>query len=163
MGVIPLIMLAIYFVIIIVLTLRTPKSGSGNFEDFMTGSKSMGAIVVGLVMMVTYYSGSTWTGWIGFAGINGAFAGYVIPYGFCTGLGMYALAKRLWPLGKQYQLSDCGDIYELRYQSKLLKTIAGLTGAVLNTTWITMELVTIGYIIKACSGGAISTAVGSLI
>ena len=34
---------------------------------------------------------------------------------------------------------------------------------VLNTTWITMELVTIGYIIKACSGGAISTAVGSLI
>ncbi|WP_419023031.1 sodium:solute symporter family protein [Emergencia sp.] len=163
MGVIPLIMLAIYFVIIIVLTLRTPKSGSGNFEDFMTGSKSMGAIVVGLVMMVTYYSGSTWTGWIGFAGINGAFAGYVIPYGFCTGLGMYALAKRLWPLGKQYQLSDCGDIYELRYQSKLLKTIAGLTGAILNTTWITMELVTIGYIIKACSGGAISTAVGSLI
>ena len=49
MGVIPLIMLAIYFVIIIVLTLRTPKSGSGNFEDFMTGSKSMGAIVVGPV------------------------------------------------------------------------------------------------------------------
>ena len=160
---IPLIMLAAYFAIIFILTIRTPKASKSNFEDFMTGSKSLGAIVVGLVMMVTYYSGSTWTGWIGYAALNGAFAGYVLPYGFFTGLGMFLLAKRVWPLGKQYKLSDCGDIYELRYQSKALKTVAGLTGAILNTTWITMELVTIGYIIKACSGGAIPTHIGSLI
>ncbi|MDR3295207.1 MAG: sodium:solute symporter family protein [Clostridiales Family XIII bacterium] len=164
MSVIPFIFIGIYFAVIIILTLRTPKAGQhSSFEDFYTGSKSMGAIVVALVMMVTYYSGSTWTGWTGFTALNGVFAAYCIPYSIFAGIGMYLLASKIWPLGKEYKLSTLADLYELRYRSTGLKILTGLLGAIMNVTWITMEIVTIGYIIKVATNGTVPAAVGSLI
>ena len=74
MNYIPFIMIGAYFLILIFLTLRTPKTTkSSSFEEFYTGSKSMGAIVVGLIMLVTYFSGSTWTGWTGFTASFGVY------------------------------------------------------------------------------------------
>ena len=164
MNFIPFVMIGIYFIILIFLTLRTPKSSkSSSFEDFYTGSKSMGAVVVGLVMLVTYYSGTTWTGWTGFTAVSGMFGAYVIPYGVSAGVITYLLASKVWPLGKEYQLSTLADLYELRYRSTHLKIIAGLIGALMNVTWITMEIVTIGYIINIATNGTVSAAVGSLV
>lgn len=164
MTYIPAIMICAYFIILIVLTLRTPKAGKkSTFEDFYTGTKSMGAIVVGLVMLVTYFSGSTWTGWTGFTALNGVFGAYTIPYSVAAAVGMYFLASKVWPLGKEYRLSTLADMYELRYRSTGLKILTGLIGAVMNVTWITMEIVTIGYIFQIGTNGAVSAAVGSLI
>lgn len=157
-------MIGAYFLCLIFLTLKSPKAAKNvSFEDFYTGSKSMGAIVVGLVMLVTYYSGTTWSGWTGFTALNGMFGAYVIPYGVSAAVGMYLLASKIWPLGKEFGLSTLADLYELRYRSTGLKIMTGAIGAVMNVTWITMEIVTIGYIIKIATGGQISSAMGSLI
>lgn len=157
-------MIGLYFLVIIVLTLRTPKTTkSSTFEEFYTGSKSMGAVVVGLVMLVTYFSGSTWTGWTGFTASFGVFGAYCIPYSVSAGVIMYLIAGKVWPLGKKYQLSTLADLYELRYRSTGLKILSGAIGAIMNVTWITMEIVTIGYIINIATSGTVSNAVGSLI
>ncbi len=164
MILIPIIIIALYFITLIFLTLRTPKSNKNtSFEDFYTGSKSMGAIVVGLVMLVTYYSGSTWTGWTGFTAQVGVFGAYCIPYSVFSGIAMCLLAAKIWPLGKRFKLATLADIYELRYRSKGLKILTGALGAILNITWITMELVTIGYIINVATGGTVPKEIGSLI
>lgn len=163
MSYIPFIMIGVYFLILVFLTLRTPKTTkTSSFEEFYTGSKSMGAIVVGLIMLVTYFSGSTWTGWTGFTASFGVFGVYCIPYSVSAGVIMYLIAGKVWPLGKHYQLSTLADLYELRYRSTALKILSGAIGAVMNITWITMEIVTIGYIINIATAGAVSNAVGSL-
>ena len=159
-----IIIIVLYFITLIILTLRTPKSTKEtSFEDFYTGSKSMGAIVVGLVMLVTYYSGTTWTGWTGFTAEMGIFGAYMLPYAVFAGIAMYMLSGKIWPLGKRFNLGTMADIFELRYRSIGLKMLIGFLGATLNITWITMELVTIGYIINIATGGAVSLEIGALI
>lgn len=157
--------LAAYFLVIVVLVLKTPKATKEtSFEEYYTGSKSVGGLVIGLVMLMTAMAGSTWTGYVGFGLQNGSFVAYCIPY-VCIAqpVFIYLLADRIWPLGKKYGLSTLGDLYELRYRSKVLKVIAGAVGALMNLTWITMEVVTLGYILNVASGGILSREVGSLL
>lgn len=158
-------MMVAYFAVIAILVLRTPKTTkSTSFEEFYTGSKTLGGFMIGIVMLVTCMSGSTWTGWVGMGFENGVFIAYCIPY-VCIAWAvfLYILADKIWPLGKHYGLSTMADLYELRYQNKGIKIFTGLVGAVMNVTWITMEIVTLGYIINVASNFHISTAVGSLI
>lgn len=157
--------MVLYFLTIIYLVLKTPKTDERtSFDEFYTGSKTVGGFVIGLVVLMTCMSGSTWTGWVGMGYQNGVFLAYCIPY-VCIAwpFFIYFLAEKIWPLGKQYSLATLGDLYELRYRSKELKVFAGLLGGLMNLTWITMEIVTLGYILNVASNGYLSTAVGSLI
>lgn len=161
----PLIVLILYVIGIIILLITAPKpTKDSTFEEYYTGDKVMVGIVVGLVMLMTGYTGSTWTGWVGFGASYGAFIAYAAVY-MCIALGAnyYIVGTRAWPLGKHYGLSTLGDLFELRYRNKYTKLTGGIIGLLSNITFITLEIVTIGYVVNAATNGYVSMTIGTLL
>ncbi|MBF7096746.1 sodium:solute symporter family protein [Alkalibacter mobilis] len=136
---------------------------SETFEDFYTGNKSFATFTVALVTLVTFYSGSTFTGRVGYTFSNGVAALSVIPSCAMAGVIMYFLAEKVWPLAKKYRLSTLADLLELRYQNRYVKAIVATTIVSFNIIWLILEIRTLGYIINIVSGGLISDTIGSLI
>lgn len=159
---IPFIVLGIYILIVAILAFAPQKKKSKiDFEEFYTGSKSFGGFVVALIMLATYYAGSTWTGWQGFVAEYGVFGAYVIPYCVASGILFYFVGERIWPLGKKYGLNTMPDLLELRYDSIGVKLLSGFIGVLMDVTVVTTEIVTLGYIVNVATSGYISITLGA--
>lgn len=160
-------MILIYLAIVTYIGIIKPRTKKKNteetVEDFLTGSKSMSAFVVGMIMIVTMYSGSTFTRKLGYVVKFGMGGLYSVSYVVIGGVVFYYLAEKVWPLGKKYKLATMSDTVELRYQSKKLKMLSGGTAALLNIPWLTLEVTTIGYILNSVTGGLISISLGAFI
>lgn len=160
---IPFVVLGIYVLIIIILAFAPQKKKTKNsFEDYYTGSKSFGGFVVALIMLATFYAGSTWTGWQGFVAEYGVFGAYVIPYCVTSGIVIYFMGERVWPLGKKYGLNTMPDLLELRYQSIGLKVLSGFLGVLMDVTVVTTEIVTLGYIVNIATSGYVPVSIGAM-
>lgn len=165
---IPFIMIAGYVCIVLGLSYKATISKrllgrTQTFEDFYTGNKSFSTLTVALVTLVTFYSGSTFTGRIGYTFNNGVAALSVIPSCAMAGVFMYFLAEKIWPLAKKYRLSTLADLLELRYQNRSIKTIIATTIVCFNIIWLILEIRTLGYVTNIASGGLITGTIGSLI
>lgn len=167
---IPLAMMGFYIVIVIFLSYRASFSAkireklkNQSFEEYYTAGKSMNGFIVGLVTVVTFYSGSTFTGKVGFTFSFGMIGLYSIVTCGATGIIMFFLSEKVWPLSKKYRLSTLSDLMELRYQSKLIKLVMALTIVCFNIIFLVTEIRTLGMITNVASGGAVSQTVGSLI
>lgn len=159
---IPFVVLGVYVLIVVILAFAPQKKKRKNdFEEFYTGSKSFGGFVVALIMLATYYAGSTWTGWQGFVAEYGVFGAYVIPYCVASGVLFYFIGERVWPLGKKYGLNTMPDLLELRYNSIGVKLLSGLIGVLMDVTVVTTEIVTLGYIVNIATSGYISITLGA--
>lgn len=134
-----------------------------TFEDYLTGGKSRNAIVVFLITIVTFYSGTTFTGRVGFfynfgvAGLNSVLTCSA------TGMVMYFLSEKVWPLAKKYRLSTLPDIMELRYQSRWVKFAVSLIIVCFNIIWLITEIRTLGLAMNLASGGMMPIKIGSAI
>lgn len=164
MVVVPIIMLCIYVGIVLFIGVVIPflnRRKHSTFEEFYTGSKSMPAFVVGMLILVTFYSGSTFTGKLGFVVKYGVVGAYTMPYTVMSGLALYLLAEKVWPLGKKYRLSTLADLMELRYQDKKIKLLTGITGICMNIPWLTMEVITMGMTLNIATNGYLPIPIGS--
>lgn len=134
-----------------------------TFEDYLTGGKSRNAMIVFLITIVTFYSGTTFTGRVGFfynfgvAGLNSVLSCSA------TGMVMYFLSEKIWPLAKKYRLSTLPDIMELRYQSRWIKFVVSLTIVCFNIIWLITEIRTLGLAMNMASGGKLPIILGSAI
>lgn len=165
----PFLMMGLYMAIVVTLSFRTVwrnrwrQKGQGqSFEDFYTGNKSMPAIVVGLVTIVTFYSGTTFTGRVGFVYNYGVVGLTTLFSSAASGVIMFFLAEKVWPLSKKYHCSTLSDMLELRYQNRYVKLLTGLIIVSFNIIWLITEIRTLGIIVNIASGGAISPTVGSI-
>lgn len=167
---IPVIVMMLYILIVVYLAYQEgfskkarERKKNQTFEDYMTGGKSRNAVVVFLVTCVTFYSGTTFTGRVGFfynfgvAGLNS-----VITCA-ATGIVMYFLSERVWPLAKKYRLSTLPDIMELRYQSKWVKLVVSVIIICFNIIWLITEIRTLGLAMNLATGGSVPIKVGSII
>lgn len=134
-----------------------------TFEDYLTGNKSRNAIVVFLITIVTFYSGTTFTGRVGFFYNYGVAGLGSVVVCASTGLVMYFLSEKVWPIAKKYRLSTLSDIMELRYQSRWVKFFVSLIIICFNIIWLITEIRTLGLAMNLASGGNIPTKVGSVI
>ena len=134
-----------------------------TFEDYLTGGKSRNAVVVFLITCVTFYSGTTFTGRVGFfynygvAGLNS------VVTCAATGMVMFFLSEKIWPLAKKYRLSTLPDIMELRYQSRWVKFCVSLIIVCFNIIWLITEIRTLGIAMNLASGDTMPVIVGSAI
>lgn len=167
---IPFLMMGLYIMIVIALSYSTVlkakikrNNQKQNFEDFYTGNKSMPAMVVGLVTIVTFYSGTTFTGRVGFFYNYGVVALTTLFSSAASGVVMFFLAEKVWPISKKYHCSTLSDILEFRYQSRVVKLTAALIIVGFNMIWLITEIRTLGIIVNIASGGAISPVVGAAI
>lgn len=167
---IPFICMSAYIIIVFILAYQQgfskkarERKKNQTFEDFMTGSKSRNAFVVALVSIVTFYSGTTFTGRVGFFYNYGVAGLSSVVSCSMTGIVMYFLSEKIWPLAKKYRLSTLSDIMELRYQSRLIKFLLSLLTIGFNIIWLITEIRTLGYAMNMASGGVISDKAGSAI
>lgn len=165
---VPFIMMGIYFLIVIMLSVRTVvkerrrRAGAGqSFEDFYTAGKSMPAFVVGMITIVTFYSGTTFTGRVGFFCNYGVVALTTLFSSAASGVIMFFLAEKVWPISKKYHCSTLSDMLELLYQSRGVKLFTGVIIVCFNIIWLITEIRTLGIIVNIASGGAISHVMGS--
>lgn len=167
---VPFIMMGVYLLIVIGLSCRSlgrgrkaRKGRTQSFEEFYTGNKSMPAFVVGLVTIVTFYSGTTFTGRVGFFCNYGVVALTTLFSSAASGIIMFFLAEKVWPLSKTYHCSTLSDMLELKYQSKYVKLVTALIIVCFNTIWLVTEIRTLGIIVNIASGGVISCTAGAVI
>lgn len=164
---VPFVMMGLYILVVFFLSWHTAaksrrraQNGS-TFEDFYTGGKTMNAVTVALVTIVTFYSGTTFTGRVGFYynfGVVGLTSIFTSTF---AGVVMYFLSEKIWPLSKKYHLSTLSDLLEFRYQSQALKTMTAVTIVCFNIVWLVSEIRTLGLTVNVASGGQISQAAGS--
>ena len=167
---VPFIMMGIYILVVFFLSYKATIAGrllrrhkDQTFEEFYTGNKSMSAVVVGLVTIVTFYSGTTFTGRVGFVynfGVIGLTSIFICSF---TGVIMFFLSEKVWPLAKKYRLGTLSDILELRYQSKHLKTLTAAVIVSFNIIWLITEIRTLGYAVNVASGDHVSATAGSAV
>lgn len=167
---VPFIMMGIYICIVIFLSYHATlskkmreKLKNQTFEEYYTAGKSMPAFIVGLVTIVTFYSGTTFTGRVGFAYNFGFVAATSIVSCSMVGVIMFFLSEKIWPLSKKYRLSTLSDLMELRYQTKWIKLLIALTIVSFNIIWLITEIRTLGLIVNIASANAVPVQVGSAI
>lgn len=134
-----------------------------TFEDYLTGGKSRSAVIVFLITIVTFYSGTTFTGRVGFFYNYGVAGLGSVTVCAATGAIMYFLSEKIWPIAKKYRLSTLSDIMELRYQSRAVKFAISLITVCFNIIWLITEIRTLGLAMNLASGGAMPIIVGSAI
>lgn len=166
---IPFLMMGLYLLIVVGLSMRAvirQKIARGgkerSFEDFYTGNKSMSAFVVGLVTIVTFYSGTTFTGRVGFFYNYGVVALTTLFSSATSGVIMFFLAEKVWPISKRYHCSTLSDMMELRYQRRYVKLLTSLIIVSFNIIWLITEIRTLGLIVNVASAGRISAVAGSI-
>ncbi|WP_300283596.1 sodium:solute symporter family protein [Peptacetobacter sp.] len=167
---IPFLMMISYIICVVLLSYRASFSKKAkaekvnqSFEDYYTAGKSMPAIIVGLLTIVTFYSGTTFTGRVGFCYNYGFVAITSIISCSMVGIIMYFLSEKIWPISKKYHLSTLSDFMELRYQTKWIKLLIACTILVFNIVWLITEIKTLGMIVNVASNTKISIEIGSII
>lgn len=169
-NLLPVLMMTVYIVTVFIMAYQrgfSPKAKEKKrqqtFEDYMTGGKSRNAIVVALITVVTFYSGTTFTGRVGFFCNYGVASLAVVVTCSSVGIIMYFFSEKVWPLAKKYHLSTLADIMELRYQSRYVKLLVALITVGFDIIWLITEIRTLGYAMNIASGGVVSVDVGSAV
>lgn len=169
-SMLPMLMMALYIGIVFIMAYAKGFSKKAKlrkqqqtFEDYMTGGKSRNAVVVALITVVTFYSGTTFTGRVGFFCNYGVASLAVVVTCSSVGVVMYFFSEKIWPLVKKYHLSTLADVMELRYQSRIVKLIVALITVGFDIIWLITEIRTLGYAMNIASGGVVSINVGSAI
>lgn len=167
-SIIPVTMIIIYLICVVLLsykvTITAKKSNKKQtFEEFYTAGKSMNGFVIALITIVTFYSGTTFTGRVGFFYNFG-----VVSLSTCfacstVGVIMFFLSEKIWPISKKYRLSTLSDLLELRYQSKNIKIVTAMTIVCFNIVWLITEIRTLGMALNLATYGMVSIRIGSII
>lgn len=134
-----------------------------SVEDFHLASGSMGFLIISIGTIVSYYSGSTWTGWQEFICNNGALGAYIFPFITASGILFYFLAERIQPEAKEKRFLTIGDYLEANYNSRKLKILGGGLSFVVTILWIVMDLITMGYTLSIVTQNKITIIQGEFI
>ena len=164
----PLMMILGYMAIVAWLSYKAAstakkKKSNQTFEDFYTAGKSMNGFVIALITIVTFYSGTTFTGRVGFFYNYGVVSLSTVFSCSTVGVIMFFLSEKIWPISKKYRLSTLSDMLELRYQSKWIKTITSVTICCFNIVWLITEIRTLGMAMNMATGGLLSIKMGSIV
>ena len=167
-SILPIFMILVYIGIVVFLSFKATitaklKKRNQTFEEFYTADKSMNGFVIALITIVTFYSGTTFTGRVGFFYNYGVVALSTVFSCSIVGVIMFFLSEKIWPISKKYHLSTLSDLLELRYQSKYIKIITAATIVCFNIVWLITEIRTLGMALNLASFGYLPVKVGSVV
>ncbi|MFB6131683.1 MAG: sodium:solute symporter [Salinigranum sp.] len=157
-------LLVLYVVAFLALSLAAHRRYTGEADDYVVGSRSLGVIVTTFTLYASIFSG------VGIAGFPGTV--YVTGMGFITtvivGFSMSAVlqwyfGRRIWALGKIHDFQTPGDLLGGYYQSETVRLWSVIASVVFNITFIVAQLTAGGILINVLSGGAVSFDAGVVI
>jgi SSS family solute:Na+ symporter len=147
--------LAAFFVVIVVI-LQLSKNKDRNFTDYAVGGRSFGARYQAMSLLNTWYPGSMFTAFGGMAAASGVISFYVLSYSMLMVVLLYFMAKPVWTWGKTFDLRTQPDLLALRFNSRNIRTIAGVIGIVSGIPWLVLGMQALGTLFQYMSLGSLT-------
>lgn len=166
---IPVIVIAVYFVVVAYVGSVAYRRGKANTEDFFLASRTIGSLVFFLSLFATNMtafailgsSGAAYRQGIGIFGMMASSSGLVIP------LTIFFIGTRLWALGKKFGHQTQVQFFRDRWECSGIGTAIFTLSAVMLIPYMIVSIIgggTVLHEISAQDGGhLISYPVGCLI
>lgn len=158
--------MAITFVFIflaLIILINFKNIGVKDYGDFATSNGSFGMLAVSLAVFSTWYTGSIFTAWSDFTVVYGFIGIYVMIYSSLMLIFMYLSSERVYLWSKKYGVKTQGELMDLRYRSKTIRLLVGLTGIIFVSPWLILEWLAQGFVFHYATGGVFSPFAGMLI
>ncbi len=156
-----IIIVLIYFGLLALVITRWGKAKSTTLAEFAVTGRETPWWLMLFTILGTWFVGSTYTAFFGWAVFEGAIVLYATLYSLVGLIIFYYIAPRVWVWGKVHNLYNLPDYIQLRYNNKgLYIVIAIAVGFLLSWPWQVMALKTFGYVVMSISYGAIPMPVG---
>src|SRR5690625_2283020 len=161
---IPLIITLSYVVIAVVMGSLSGKGmNMDNVEAWGVGSRSMGPIMMYLLIGAGGVSAYTFMGSPGWAYSKGAPALYVVVYLTYMAFLAWYFGPKVWALGKKYGHVTQSEAITDRYESKALGGLSGIVTSIGILAYAVIQTTGAAYILNVMSYGSIPIWVGVFI
>jgi solute:Na+ symporter, SSS family len=124
-------------------------------SEFLVAGRSLGALLLWLLLAGEIYTAFTFLGAAGWAYGKGAPVYYILCYGPVAYIVGYFVMPLAWNVAKQYGMLTLGDFFATRYDSKLLGAFVGVIGFVFLTPYVTLQMTGLQILLGIAGYGAI--------
>ncbi len=129
---------------------RTPDPA-----DFLVAGRSLGALLLWLLLAGEIYTAFTFLGAAGWAYGRGAPAYYILCYGPVAYIIGYFVMPLAWNVAKRYGLLTIGDFFSERYGSRALGAFVAIVGFVFLLPYVTLQMSGLQTLLGIAGYGAI--------
>lgn len=130
-----------------------------DLEQWTTGGRGFGLVIVWLMMAGEIYTTFAFLGASGWAYSKGGPALYIIAYLSLSSAVAFLLAPAIWSLGKAHGLQTQADLFQALYGSRALSALVALVGIAAIVPYLQLQFTGLGIIVSIASFGSISPAV----
>lgn len=161
---VPFIITAAYLVVAVVIGFRAGRGYDMNStEAWGAGSRSMGPIVVYLLVAAGGVSAYTFMGSPGWAHDKGVPALYVVVYLSYMAILAWYFGPKVWELGRRYGHITQASAIADRYESTFLGGLSGFVGSIGGLAYAVLQTIGSAYILNVMSFGLIPVWAGVLV
>ncbi|CAM3336774.1 sodium:solute symporter [Paracoccus nototheniae] len=155
--------IAIYVVLSLAVAWLSRSGPATSMSGYFLGDRGMGGVVSALSYSATTYSAFMMVGLAGLTYRGGVGAlGFEIVY--FAGVTLVAIfGPRFWRVGKKYGFVTPYEMLGVRYGSKWVAVLAGLTSLVFLIPYSAVQLSGVGYLLSGMTEGQISFGTGIIV
>lgn len=139
--------------------LRGVRGVAMNAGEYIVGGRSLGALLLWLLLAGEIYTTFTFLGAAGWAYGKGAPAFYILAYGTVAYIISYFLAPPLHRIARERRMLTGPDYFTDRYASRPLGGLVALLGFVMLVPYATLQLSGIQILLRVAGYGAIDPIV----
>ncbi len=150
LGVVALVILAA-----VTLGAVATRNGAKSATDFVVGGRSLGPVLLWLLMAGEIYTSFTFLGAAGYAYGLGAPAFYIFCYGPIAYVIGYFLTPKIRSVGAAFGLLTQPDLFRIRYGSRALAALAALVGFVFLLPYVTLQLTGLQLLLSIAGYGSV--------
>lgn len=130
-----------------------------NLEQWTTGGRGFGAMIIWLLMAGEIYTTFAFLGASGWAYSRGGPTLYILAYLTLSSVIGFFLVPRIWQMGSKFRLHTESDFFLQRYRNQPLASFVGIVGVIFIIPYLQLQLTGLGIIVQVASFGVISRTV----
>jgi solute:Na+ symporter, SSS family len=134
-----------------------------NPTEFLVAGRSLGALLLWLLLAGEIYTTFTFLGAAGWAYGKGAPVYYILCYGPVAYVIGYFVMPLAWKVGHRFGMLTIGDFFATRYASTALGAIVAIVGFVFLIPYITLQLSGLQTLLGIAGYGAIDAQLAVII
>jgi SSS family solute:Na+ symporter len=128
-----------------------------NPAEFLVAGRSMGALLLWLLLGGEIYTAFTFLGTAGWAYGKGAPVYYIICYGPVAYVIAYFTMPLVWNAAKRYSMLTIGDFFAVRYGSRALGALVSVVGFVFLIPYVTLQMTGLQILLGIAGFGTIDS------
>jgi SSS family solute:Na+ symporter len=125
--------------------------------EYIVGGRSLGWLLIWLLMAGEIYTSFTFLGASGWAYIHGAPAFYILCYGTVAYIISFFMLPPIWRIAKANGLLTGPDFFRQVYGSKALGALVAIVGFVFLVPYVTLQLTGLEILFRIAGYGALNS------